>query len=925
MRYTKTLLKKEKTITGVLALAVLLLLPAQSKAQLVVNWNTTPAQLMAAFIGSGLTTSNVVLNCPSVANGTFSNGNTTNLGINNGAIFTTGSVASAVGPNNSTSAGFCSNGGPLTPDPQLAAIEPMAVYDPCILEFDIVPQCNQLTLSFVFGSDEYPEFVGLSFNDAFGFFITGPGPNCQAGFYNNTNVATLPNNITPASIDNINNGPANAGPCNNCAYYVDNTGGTTLQYDGLTTVLTRTITLCACSTYHFKIAIADAGDCIYDSGVFIDFLTCGSSALTATASSTPSVCTGATGTATVTASGQGPFTYSWAPMGGNAATATGLPPGTYTVTVDDAVSCSPPITLTVTVGSSNPSITLATTATDLTCNGSNNGSASTVPSGGNGPYTYSWAPGGATTATVNNLAPGTYTVTVTDASGCSVIDTVTISSPTALVLATNTQSANCSLADGSASVTATGGTSPYSYAWSSGGTGATENNLAAGTYTVVVTDANGCSLTTSVSVTSQGGVTLTALPPADVTCYNACDGSASVQVSSGTGPFTYNWSPSGGNGTTAASLCAGSYSCVVTDPGGCTDTITVSITQPPQLTLAVASAVSICTGNTASLGVTASGGTPAYTISWNPGNLTGANPVVSPASTTTYTVIVTDANLCADTATQTITVGAIPLAGFIADDTSGCSPLCVNFTDLSTIASPDAITSWSWDFGDGGTSTAANPNYCYNAPGVYTVSLTITSNNGCSGSYTVTNYISVAPSPIAAFSFSPEQASIYDPVIYFTDLSSGATQWLWNFGDDSMSTSTLQNPAFPYPDTGCYTVTLSVTNSGGCTDDTTAEVCILPDWSLYVPNSFTPNGDGTNDGFRPYGEGIDPENYQLWIFDRWGNLIFQTNDWYMSWDGRVQGGHSGDIAQIDTYVWKIRCKDILGNKHQYIGKVSLIR
>lgn len=1221
-RYIGSLRPFFRNLTVVCAL---LLLPFVSDAQLIVNSAVTSAQLMSALAGNGLTTSNVVINCPAGAYGTFSNGNTTNVGITNGIMLTTGNLASAVGPNNSASAGFCNN--TSASDPQLVAIEPQATYDPCILEFDIVPQCNQLTISFVFGSEEYPEFVGLSFNDAFGFFISGPGPACQPGFYNNTNVATLPNNITPVSIDNVNNGPSNTGPCTNCAYYVDNTGGATIQYDGMTTVLTRNIQLCPCQTYHFKLAIADAGDCIYDSGVFVDFLSC-STALNVTTASTPSGCSGCSGTATATASGQGPFTYSWAPSGGSSATATNLCPGTYTVTVDDGISCSPPTTQTVTVGSTSAPITIATPATNVSCNGgcngsitanpssgsapysyswapggqttqtinglcagsytvtvtdasgctgtasytitqptalastasstpatcgSNNGTATASPSGGTGPYSYSWAPSGGTGVTASNLAvgtytvtvtdangctitattsvtntgginssitasaniqcfggnngsatatptggtgpytyawtpsggtaatatglspgtytctitdvnncvttstvtiteppaltvsssqtdvlcygtangnatvtigggtpgytyawspsggssatasgltagtytcnvtdlngctitqsftiteppqltststgldvtcngacngqlvtipgggvqpytfawntgctnpscnnicPGTYTVTITDANGCTSSSTASVTEPPAVTLSTSVQDANCGATDGSATVTPAGGVSPYTYSWSSGSTSATQNNIGAGTYTVTVTDANGCTQTVTAVVGNINGVTASSAGSTDATCFNACDGTASVLAGNGTPPYSYNWTPSGGNAASATGLCAGTYTCTITDAATCVTTVTFTINQPAQLTAVAAAATGVCSGTATNLGVTPGGGTGPYTIVWNPGALAGATPSVTPSSTTTYTATVTDANGCTVTATQTVNVNAIPQSNFIADVTSGCAPLCINFSDLSTLSPPEVISGWSWNFGDGGTSSVQNPNYCYSTPGVYTVSLTVTSNNGCANTFTINNYITVDPSPTAAFSFTPTDATVLDPTIWFTDNSSGATSWNWNFGDPLSTTSILQNPNFTYLDSGCYVVTLTVSNAGGCTDDTSAIVCIDPDWTIYVPNCFTPNDDGINDFFRPEGYGIDPENYELWIFDRWGNMIFYTDDWYKSWDGKVQGGRSGALAQIDTYVWKIKCKDILGDKHRYIGKVSLIR
>ncbi|TND03487.1 MAG: hypothetical protein FD123_3908, partial [Bacteroidetes bacterium] len=403
--------------------AVFTFLSLGLQAQLVVNQGVSAAALLAALAGQGLTVSNVNLNCATNAYGTFSNGNTTNMGISNGILLTTGSANNAIGPNNSTSLGTCN--GTSGSDPQLTTIDPQANEDLCVLEFDIVPQCNTLTITFVFGSEEYPEFVNSSFNDAFGFFITGPGPACQPGFYNNTNVATLPNNVTPVSIDNVS-------PTTNSAYYVNNTGGATIQYDGFTTILTRNISLCPCQTYHFKLAIADAGDCFYDSGVFVDFLAC-SNALTLTPSMTPSGCSGCTGTMSVaTTGGVGPFTYSWAPGGQTTATVNNVCPGTYTVTVTDALSCSPTSTAVVTVTSTGSAITTTGAQTNILCNGQCTGSGTVTVTGGTGPFTYSWAPSGGTGTSATGLCAGTYTVTVTGAGGCTTTRTFTITQPPAL-------------------------------------------------------------------------------------------------------------------------------------------------------------------------------------------------------------------------------------------------------------------------------------------------------------------------------------------------------------------------------------------------------------------------------------------------------------------------------------------------------------
>ncbi len=196
--------------------------------------------------------------------------------------------------------------------------------------------------------------------------------------------------------------------------------------------------------------------------------------------------------------------------------------------------------------------------------------------------------------------------------------------------------------------------------------------------------------------------------------------------------------------------------------------------------------------------------------------------------------------------------------------------------------------------------------------------------NGCPGTHTITNFINALPVPVAAFSASPQPTTILDPQIFFTDQSTGAiTSWSWSFGDLTGATSTLQNPNFTYPDTGCYPVTLIVVGTDGCPATIEHPVCIQPYFTFYAPNTFTPNGDGKNDTWSPNGIGIDPANYHLMMFDRWGNLMWETHTWLEGWDGKANGG--ANIAQIDTYVWKVDLKDVFHEKHQYIGHCNIIK
>lgn len=487
-------MKKRRTSA---LLLFLLCMGIHLRAQLTVNTSVSASQLIQSLVGSGLTVSNVTMNCNTGAYGTFTNGNSTNLGINSGILLTSG-TANVGGPA-ANQASQC--WGNTFADPDLVALDPLAQYDPCILEFDLVPSCDSLQIRFVFGSEEYPVFVN-SINDLFGFFITGPNP--AGGNYTGTNVATLPVAGNPyVSINNVNNGNTNTGPCMNCQFYVDNSAGTTIMYNGLTTVLTANVWLTPCATYHFKIAIADASDCILDSGVFLDFLTC-STAFTFTTANTPDQCNSCVGTGTVTMSGGiPPYTYQWLPSGGNAATATGLCAGTYTVLVSDQSSCGVPDTAYVTI-SNVGSLTATVQQVDATCFGDCNASLNVTPQSGTAPFSYVWTPNVSSTNIANGLCAGSYTVDITDANGCANQYIYTITQPAVLTLSLSGTDTICSGDNTTITATAGGGTGPYTVSWDNSlpnGTSQTVSPSASTLYTATLTDANGCNIQQTFSVT----------------------------------------------------------------------------------------------------------------------------------------------------------------------------------------------------------------------------------------------------------------------------------------------------------------------------------------------------------------------------------------------------------------------------------------
>jgi gliding motility-associated-like protein len=643
---------------------------------------------------------------------------------------------------------------------------------------------------------------------------------------------------------------------------------------------------------------------------------------TVTSTEIPPTCFGGNnGSSTVTPSGGTPgYTYSWAPVGGAAATATNLTSGSYTCTVTDASGCIAKAIVTVTSPAGmRDSITSTVNATCV-----NPGSATVGVKGGSAPYTYSWIPTGGTAATGTPLGAGTYTVHVTDKNGCidSAIATITNpGAPTATIAATNVTCFGGK--NGTATVTVKGGTAPYTYSWSSGQTTATINGVGAGTYTCTVTDKTGCSVTVTVTITQPAGETDSIVSTTNVSCFGLSDGSIVVGLTGGAPPLTYAWTPSGGNTLTGTNLSAGTYTLSITNVNGCVQKISGTVTQPTQIVpTASASPQTICVGQTTTLSGSATGGTTPYTYTWN-GTATNANDVVSPTVNTTYTFMVTDANGCnSSQVLVTVDVNPAPTALFAPNTTQGCYPLCVSFTDASTPAG--TITHWYWQFGNGDTSTFQNPMECYNTAGTFSVNLSVATASGCLAILKMPNLITAYDHPHAAFAATPQPADILQPQIQFTDKTVdyyGLQSWFWTFGDATDSTSSMQNPSHTYGDTGTYCPTLVVTNIHQCSDSIEQCIVIDPHFTLYIPNAFTPNGNGRNDIFLP--TGVYVCSFEMWIFDRWGMLMYHTKDMTKGWDGTV---NSGRVAQTDTYEYVIEATDCLKHtKHSYLGSVTLIK
>jgi hypothetical protein len=443
----------------------------------------------------------------------------------------------------------------------------------------------------------------------------------------------------------------------------------------------------------------------------------------------------------------------------------------------------------------NSCLDISFTPTATTCGNSCDG---TALASGNGatllPYSYIWSTTPAqTTQTATGLCAGTYTLTITDANGNTGMDTVMIIAPPPIVATTTSNNATCGTPDGDATVTASSGNAPYTYLWSpSGQTSQTATGLLAGIYTVTVTDANGCTQTATAIVNNNNAQVVILQSQADVTCFGGNNGTATMSVTGGNAPYTFSWTPAGGSTATGTGLSAGTYTCIVTDANGCIAAQSVTIAAPPPISLNMSNPLTICSGQNANVSTTASGGTPGYTYLWSNGATT-ASFTDNPASNTTYSVTVTDANGCTSAGTVTITVNPVPNPSI-----TGSTLLCVGSGPVTLTGSGGNSYSWS----PGGATTSAisvNP--------VSTTTYTLIASNGtCTASATHIVTVSTPPSDNVISTPSSCQTCPDGSVAVF-GIGNGPLAYNWSPGG---ATTQIVNGLLP----GTYTV--CITDANGC-------------------------------------------------------------------------------------------------------------
>ncbi|MEI6348480.1 MAG: gliding motility-associated C-terminal domain-containing protein, partial [Bacteroidota bacterium] len=581
--------------------------------------------------------------------------------------------------------------------------------------------------------------------------------------------------------------------------------------------------------------------------------------------------------------------------------------GVYNVTVTMAGGCTSTGSYSVVV---NPLPSVSASNNSPVCEGQTI-NLSSLPSLGtsylwSGPLSYSSVLQNPSITTATNTMGGTYTVTVTLSTGCTgtAQTQVTINTGTAV-----TPSSNSPICEGQTLILTLPITGT-SYLWS--GPNSFSSNIqnptisnattvASGTYNVTVTNASGCSSIGSVNVS------INSLPipllSGDTTI---CVGQAtSICASGGT---TFLWSNSLTTSCISVSpLAQTSYSVTVSTAAGCsaTATKTVYINPNPQV-VDFTITNELCTSSNGALTVNVSNGQIPYNYLWSFGNLNTAT--ISNLAAGNYSVTITDLNGCSVIGNSIITNTPAPIISIININDDHCDQAIGQATVNVNNSIETYIYTWQ-------TTPAQIGNI---ASGLSAGNYSVIATNGiCSDTLTVS--INNIPGPIANFEPTPPTASFSNPSIHFVNTSIGGSTFLWNFNDGLPSTD--ENPFHNFTNTQFYTVLLQVTDAFGCVDTISKTIQIVEDINIYIPNTFTPNGDGINEVFRPYGSGYKTTGYEMLIYDRWGKLIFTSNVFEKGWDGKIDGV----LATINgVFTYKMIVFDLRNSLYKYNGFVVIL-
>lgn len=638
--------------------------------------------------------------------------------------------------------------------------------------------------------------------------------------------------------------------------------------------------------------------------------------------------------------GTAPYTYLWS----NSATTQNLAnlgAGTYTLTITDANSCTATLSASVTEPSA---LTISTDIVqNVSCFGGNDAKIEVSIAGGTAPYTYQWSDGTniiATSKNLQNVATGTYTLTVTDANACTQVSMAyNITEPAQLQGNISTTDVLCFGGMGSASVTATGGTAPYTYLWSNFDNTANNTNIPAGEVSVIITDANGCSI--QLFDTIQGptqALEAMVVSTQAVTCFGSTDGAVDVAVSGGTTPYTYLWS---NNATTEDlnGVAAGTYTLTITDGNACTTTIAVEIESPAAMISTMAVTDAKCYGEqTGSIVVGCSGGTAPYIYNWNTTPAQTGVLAVNLEGDKTYTVTITDANGCIkiDSAmvnqpvemsitTEPTSVSCLSSAnGKVSVSVQGgAQPLQY---ELNGFLQADSVFD---NLDVGNYIVFVEDNKGCTAEASFAISGVSGASVDLQGAGNDLNFVSDNLYIVRgeAVSLNAEVLNGNNPIT--------AYNWTPSAID---ATSSQQTPVFSPTDNVTITVeVLEDINGDVCAIFDTLKVFVSQEKLSFVPNAFSPNNQGQNNFFEI--NVLGAKNLNVQIFDRWGEMVFNNptqtngpnnvNDPSLTdgsnprgaWDGK----YKGEDAPTGTYVYQIEVTYFDDTKETLSGTLTLIR
>jgi len=583
---------------------------------------------------------------------------------------------------------------------------------------------------------------------------------------------------------------------------------------------------------------------------------------------------------------------------------------------------------------------LSIDVTNVSCYGLCDGSLTANINSGTPPYTYNWS-NGCNTQVCNNLCPGTYYLTVIDSMGEQDTASAIVSEPPILAINLSTNNVSCfGYSNGNASVSVSGGTTPYSYQWSNGQTTSSISNLTIGNYFITVTDNNGCIDSNSVTINQ---------PPLLVITANAnpsliCQGSNSILSTNGAN--TYSWS----NGMTGSNITvtpsnSTTYTVTGTNTDGCTATTTITVSVNPIPDISPTSDQTLChntqttainftssvintafnwTNNNTSIGLAASGSgnIPSFTVT-NTGSSPQTATVIATPSFTNNGLTCTG-----NSDTFLITVNPIPDIAPLSDQSLCANQLTTPVSFISTVN--NTLFSWINDNPSIGLPSSGSgniPSFTVLNEGldlqIATIIVTPSfTNNGvtCTGA-SETFLINVFPLAIARFSILPRIVKEEDGRVQVIDESIGANIWYYDFGvnDDQNDIFTEREPMYIYTNAGNYIIMQIVNNKYNCPDTAYNDVTVKPSIIFWLPNAFTPNEDDQNETFFPLGFNVPIEDYEFRIFDRWGKQLFYTTDINVGWDGKF----NGEYVKQDVYVYSIKVK-LEDGPHVFRGPVYVL-